>query len=94
MENNNLVKENATIKALNEDLKSKINRASETIDFSNAEMEKQRALTTDVLEELKMEKQKRQHAETLMEESEQEIRMLHIIIMLYNIILPDKIKID
>jgi len=86
MDKNNLVKENATIKTLNEDLKSKINRASKTIDFSNSEMEKQRILMTDVMEELNKEKQQRQHAETLMEESEQEIRMLHMIIMVYNII--------
>ena len=75
MDKNNLMKENETLKALNEDLKLKINHASETIDFSNTEMEKQRKLMIDMVDELKSETQKREHAEKVMEDSEQEIRM-------------------
>ena len=75
MDKNNLKKENETLKALNEDLKLKINHASETIDFSNTEMEKQRKLMIDMVDELKSETQKREHAEKVMEDSEQEIRM-------------------
>ena len=56
-------------------MKLKINHASETIDFSNTEMEKQRKLMIDMVDELKSETQKREHAEKVMEDSEQEIRM-------------------
>ena len=55
------------MKTLNDDLKGKVKLASETIEYSNMEMEKQRKLVAELVDEVKSEKQKRESAEKLMQ---------------------------
>ena len=76
MEKNNLLHDNETLKTLNDDLKGKVKLASETIEYSNMEMEKQRKLVAELVDEVKSEKQKRESAENLMQDAEQEVRVL------------------
>ena len=76
MEKNNLLQDNETLKTLNDDLKGKVKLASETIEYSNMEMEKQRKLVAELVDEVKSEKQKRESAENLMQDAEQEVRVL------------------
>ena len=64
------------MKTLNDDLKGKVKLASETIEYSNMEMEKQRKLVAELVDEVKSEKQKRDSAEKSMLDAEQEVRAL------------------